>query len=151
MARFLRTALLLLVPLTFVACLDDSPFVPKIEDTNFAPELGVDLAASTETASGLYYRDVVVGDGEEVPATGAVAVVVSYSLYLRTGQHIQTGVYNSPIEDSIDGFEEGIRGMRVGGQRQVIIPPHLGYGATRIGDIPPNSILVYDVELTGIN
>jgi FKBP-type peptidyl-prolyl cis-trans isomerase len=131
-------------------------FVPKIEETNFAPELGVDLAASTRTASGLYYRDITVGTGEQVAADGNVAVTTVYSLYLRTGQHIESGTFSPTLgagSDTrpIDGYEEGVRGMRVGGERQLIVPPHLGYGDRRNGSIPANSILVFTVELTSIN
>jgi peptidylprolyl isomerase len=155
MARFLRASLVLLV-VALTGCLDDSPFVPKIEETNFAPELGVDLATSTKTASGLYYRDITVGPGAQVAADGNVAVTTQYSLYLRTGQLIESGTYSPTLgagssNRPIAGYEEGLRGMRVGGQRQLIIPPHLGYGDRRNGDIPANSILVFTVGLTSIN
>jgi peptidylprolyl isomerase len=51
----------------------------------------------------------------------------------------------------IPGFDEGIRGMKVGGRRQLIIPPALGYGSERVGSIPANSILVFVVDLNRIN
>lgn len=153
MARALRASLLALVAVLGLGCLDDSPFVPKIEDTVFDQSLGVDLDASTKTASGLYYRDVLVGAGAEVPAAGNVAVTTTYSLYLRTGQLIESGEFSPTLGagQAIDGYDEGLRGMRVGGQRQLIIPPHLGYGDQRNGDIPPNSILVFNVVLVSIN
>jgi peptidylprolyl isomerase len=94
-----------------------------------------------------------VGAGAEVPATGNVAVSTTYSLYLRTGELIEAGDYSLTVGagESIDGYEEGLRGMRVGGQRQLIIPPDLAYGDQRNGDIPPNSILVFNVVLVSIN
>ena len=51
----------------------------------------------------------------------------------------------------IDGFDEGVRGMRVGGQRQLIIPPSLGYGSRATGSIPANSILIFVITLTATN
>jgi peptidylprolyl isomerase len=155
MARILRASLLLLA-VFFTGCLDDSPFVPNIEDTNFAPDLQVDLAASTKTVSGLYYRDITVGDGAQVAADGNVAVTTVYSLYLRGGQLIESGTFSPTLgagssNRPILGYEEGVRGMREGGRRQLIIPPHLGYGDTKNGKIPANSILVFTVDLTSIN
>src|SRR4051794_32682818 len=50
----------------------------------------------------------------------------------------------------IAGWDQGLVGMKVGGLRQLIIPPSLAYGATRYGSIPPNSVLVFEIELTDV-
>ena len=51
-----------------VACSDNTPFAPNVATANYAPSLGVDIANSVRTASGLYYRDITVGAGTLVPA-----------------------------------------------------------------------------------
>ncbi|HET9455528.1 MAG TPA: FKBP-type peptidyl-prolyl cis-trans isomerase [Gemmatimonadaceae bacterium] len=133
-----------------VACSDTT--APSIEKTEFATSLGVDLAASTKTPSGLYYRDILVGTGATA-AKGDTATL-QYSLYNVNGSRLETGSFSFTLGagDVIPGFDEGVTGMKVGGQRQLIIPPHLGYGNRWSGNgtIPPNSILVFDVQLQGL-
>jgi FKBP-type peptidyl-prolyl cis-trans isomerase len=134
------------------ACLGDSPTGPRIETTPFAPGLGVDLDASTRTASGLYYRDITIGTG--TLASVGSDVVVGYSGALPNGFVFDPG--DDPIDFIIGagglvaGFEEGTVGMRVGGKRQLIIPPHLGFGSQPRQGIPPNSILVFTIELLSV-
>ncbi len=146
-----RLLSLLSLVLAVVACSESSPFVPTIESANFAPSLGVDLAASTKTASGLYYRDIVVGPGTLMPATGVKTVTVTYAGFLRNGSKFDEGA-NSVFSTAglIAGFDEGLRGMKVGGQRQLIIPPALGYGSAGTSGIPGNSILVFNITLQGV-
>lgn len=154
MRRFRLALPLLALAALVTACAESSPFVPTIETANFAPSLGVNLAGSTKTASGLYYRDIVVGSGATVPAAGDVPVRVQYAGYFRSGVSFDAGTFDftagSSGVNAIDGMEEGVRGMRVGGQRQLIVPPSLGYGGSAYGGIPANSILVFNVTLTNI-
>lgn len=157
MPRSSRLALVASLAL-LAACLEARPFAPKIEEVNFAPELGVDLANSTKTASGLYYRDITTGAGAQVRTEHGDTVFVRYTGWLRNGVQFDSNVSApSPLTfvtgtlAVIQGFDEGVRGMRVGGQRQIIIPPALGYGNQRVGSIPPNSILVFTISLTGAN
>lgn len=129
----------------------DAP--PSAIDTmKFAPTLNIDLTKFTRTASGLYYRDLVVGDGPEVQA--GRTVVVYYVGSLPDGTIFDSAV---PGEDPISfgvgvgrlikGWDEGIPGMKVGGKRQLIVPPELGYGSMAMGPIPPNSTLVFTVDV----
>jgi FKBP-type peptidyl-prolyl cis-trans isomerase len=114
----------------------------------------VNLAASTKTASGLYYRDITVGVGALVPATSGASVTTTYAGYLRNGTQFDAGnlpAFTTGTGAVIDGYDEGVRGMRVGGQRQLIIPPALGYGSRGSGSIPGNSILVFVITLTATN
>jgi peptidylprolyl isomerase len=127
----------------------------SIETTTFAPALGVDLAASTRTSTGLYYRDLTVGTGATVAAGQLVSV--RYTGWLANGTQFDSNVSSaSPFEFTlgsgqvIPGFDQGIAGMRVGGRRQVIIPPALGYGAAGSGTIPGNAVIVFTVEVVGV-
>ena len=161
--RFLITAL---VPLAFTACLSGSdsityPNVP-IEQTTFASSLNVDLAASKKTASGLYYRDLVVGTGATATSTSKVSLY--YAGYRADGSRFDSR--SSPSDpysptlganppQAIPGFEEGIVGMKVGGRRQIIIPPSLAYGEVGVvyqGQVVilPNAVLVFTVDLVAV-
>ncbi|HEX8391942.1 MAG TPA: FKBP-type peptidyl-prolyl cis-trans isomerase [Longimicrobium sp.] len=128
---------------------------PVIEETQFASSLGVNLAASTKTASGMYYRDIAVGTGEAA-APGQTAFV-HYTLWLSNGTQIDSNVgqpASFPFQLNggrvVAGFNEGVLGMKKGGTRQLVIPPSLGYGRNPNGPIPGNSILVFNVLLDSI-
>jgi FKBP-type peptidyl-prolyl cis-trans isomerase len=152
MRRSLR--FLTLAPFLLIGCLGD-PAAPKIESTTFTPSLGVDLASSTRTGSGLYIRDLVVGTGATA-VTGAT-LKVHYTGALPGGFVFDDNVVgDAPFSfvlgtgAVIKGWDEGLVGMKVGGKRQLVIPARLGYGVTGNGVIPPNSILVFTVELVSI-
>ena len=99
------------------------------------------------TASGLQYRDIVVGTGAQ-PSGAAPTVTIDYAAWLLDGRQIEGGSgVTTGLEGTIVGLQEGISTMGVGGRRQLIIPPTLAYGDTQTGDIPPNSTLVFDVQL----
>jgi FKBP-type peptidyl-prolyl cis-trans isomerase FkpA len=107
----------------------------------------------TTTASGLQYWDTVVGTG--TTAIAGNTVKVHYNGYLSTGEKFDSSrdrdqpfSFALATGQVIKGWDEGIQGMKVGGQRQLRVPPDLAYGATGVGNvIPPNAKLVFDVEL----
>ena len=125
-------------------------------DDSFAPELGVNLDTMTETASGLKYQDLVVGNGDEAQAGDSVSV--HYTGWLKDGTKFDSSLdRNEPFVfhlgqgQVIPGWDEGVAGMRVGGQRKLVIPPELGYGDRGAGGvIPGGATLVFDVELLEI-
>lgn len=142
------------------ACLEASPFVPKIDEVGYDPSLGVDLAASTELPSGLWYRDITVGSGPVVRTdSGGDTVRVRYKGYLRNAFRFDSNTGpGEPVlsfvtgnGSVIDGFDEGVRGMMLGGVRQLIVPPSLGYGNEANGTIPANSILIFRVEIVDLD
>ena len=127
MLRLLQ-AFLLLLPLTFAA---------------YAEELQI--------------RDIVTGTGEE--AVPGATVTVHYTGWLMDGTKFDSSLdrgepFSFPLGASrvIRGWDQGVEGMRVGGKRELIIPPELGYGARGAGGvIPPNSTLRFEVELLRVS
>jgi FKBP-type peptidyl-prolyl cis-trans isomerase len=125
--------------------------VTTIEAATFAPALGVDLAQSTKDSSGMYTRELTVGDGG-TPVQAPSVVTMRYTGWLADGTQFDsnqtTGFqFTLGAGQVISGWDIGVRGMQVGGTRQLIIPPSLGYGASGYGPIPPDAILVFSVTL----
>ncbi|MDQ2667339.1 MAG: FKBP-type peptidyl-prolyl cis-trans isomerase [Gemmatimonadota bacterium] len=105
----------------------------------------MDLTASTKTATGLYYRDITLGTGKTI--TAGDAINVRYVGSLENGKVFDSGTYGFTIPGNvIQGWNEGLIGMKVCGHRQLIIPPSLGYGASGSGPIPPNAVLIFTVQ-----
>ena len=112
------------------------------------------------TPSGLQYTDHVVGDGAQAAAGQHVTVHYTGWLYKDGEQGAKfdsSRDRNDPFDFPlgagmvIKGWDEGVQGMKIGGQRTLIIPPELGYGARGAGGvIPPNATLKFDVELLGV-
>jgi FKBP-type peptidyl-prolyl cis-trans isomerase FkpA len=108
------------------------------------------------TASGLQYWEIKKGTGALAGAGKEVSV--HYTGWLVNGKEFDSSLDSGePIKFTlgtgqvIKGWDEGIAGMKVGGKRQLRIPPALGYGARGAGsDIPPNATLIFDVELMAV-
>lgn len=131
------------------ACASAPATAAPVSSTSIAPSLGVDLATFTRTPDGLYYKDVTVGSGAE--AQRASRVKVAYRMLLTNGTQVDSsgGMFirlqgGDPI---IKGWRLGIPGMKVGGSRILVIPPELGYEWHAVGQIPPNSVLLFRVQL----
>ena len=105
------------------------------------------------TSSGLEYWDITQGTG--ATATSGKHVKVHYTGWLTSGKKFDSSVdRKEPFEfklgngDVIKGWDEGVEGMKVGGKRQLRVPPQLGYGSQGAGGvIPPNATLIFDVQL----
>lgn len=107
------------------------------------------------TASGLKYLDLVQGTGAD--PTAGQTVSVHYIGTLEDGTKFDSSRdRGAPFQfklgagQVIKGWDEGLSTMKIGGRRQLVIPPELGYGARGAGGvIPPNATLIFDVELLG--
>ena len=113
------------------------------------------------TSSGLEYEDTSVGNGAEAKAGDHVSV--HYTGWLRNDDGSAGSKFDSSKDRNqpfdfplgaghvIQGWDQGVQGMKVGGVRRLIIPSALGYGARGAGGvIPPNATLIFEVELLGV-
>ena len=112
---------------------------------------------SKKTPSGAEYWDITTGTG--ATASAGKTVTVHYTGWLaKDGKKFDSSVdrgqpfmFQLGAGQVIKGWDEGVSGMKVGGKRQLRIPPELGYGARGAGGvIPPNATLIFDVELLGV-
>lgn len=130
-----------------------SPAAAQARSPEFAPALGVHLEQMERTNRGVHYRDLVVGEGPGVGSS--FTVTIHYTGWLPDGTQFETSRQDGePVTFRLDdrriirGWEEGIRGMRPGGVRQLVIPPQLAYGRRGLPPaIPPDATLVFEVEL----
>jgi len=136
------------------------------ESANAAPQATKELAelpplAATPkgevktTKSGLQYETLVPGDGKEAKSGDAVSV--HYTGTLENGEKFDSSrdsgqpfTFTLGRKQVIQGWDEGVAGMKVGERRKLIIPPDLAYGDSGQGKIPPKSTLTFDVELLKI-
>jgi FKBP-type peptidyl-prolyl cis-trans isomerase len=108
-----------------------------------------------KTADGLQYWDIKAGTGEA--AKDGDHVKVHYTGWLTTGKKFDSSVGGEPFDftlgrgEVIKGWDEGVAGMKVGGKRQLRIPPELAYGAEgHPPQIPQNATLIFDVQLVSV-
>jgi peptidylprolyl isomerase len=118
-----------------------------------AAPTAVEEARYTTTEQGLKYVDLVAGEGPEV--MNGQLVVAHYTGWLEDGTKFDSSIdrgepftFNLGMGQVIPGWDVGMRGMRVGGTRQLVIPASLAYGEEGAGGvIPPNATLIFEIEL----
>ena len=122
------------------------------------PEPGTAGEATwTKTASGLEIQELKIGDGEAAEA--GKKVKVHYTGWLLDGTKFDSSVdrgkpfsFRVGAGEVIQGWDEGVAGMKEGGKRKLRIPADLGYGSRGAGGvIPGNATLIFDVELLKVH
>lgn len=116
----------------------------------------VNLPKTMDDVKELKIQDTKVGTGAAV--VSGDTVIIHYAGTLTDGTEFDSSYKRGePFETAIgvgkviQGWDEGVVGMKVGGKRKLVIPPHMGYGEQGAGGvIPPNATLIFDVELVGI-
>ncbi|PIQ24802.1 peptidylprolyl isomerase [bacterium (Candidatus Blackallbacteria) CG17_big_fil_post_rev_8_21_14_2_50_48_46] len=119
------------------------------------PDAGAYQGGFTSILPPLLVQDLVVGTGPAV-ATGN-AVTVNYIGTLTNGTEFDNSYtrgqpfsFTVGANQVIKGWEQGLIGMQAGGKRRLTIPPHLAYGSATVGIIPPDSTLIFEIELVSI-
>lgn len=107
--------------------------------------------------NGLTIEDLKVGTGREAKAGDTITVnyvgaLENGTVFDASSKHGGPVTFQIGVGQLIKGWDIGIPGMKVGGKRKLVVPPSLGYGSQNIGNglIPPNSTLVFEVELLAV-
>jgi FKBP-type peptidyl-prolyl cis-trans isomerase FkpA len=149
-----RSVVALLAMVSLTSCLNLNVDGPGSEPSDPAHEsfdasLHVDISTMQRTPSGVYYKDGPLGEG--APFTGLGTLTITFVGFLKTGALFQQGSdVQITLGNETVGLQEGLQGMRVGGERLLGIPSALGFGNTVTGTVPPNSTLVYDIVVTSV-
>lgn len=158
--RWLSVGLAVVALVSLVGCSGAREVPAPASAPSEAPQAQEATSASspgkTADVTELKIEDVVVGKGAE--AKSGNLVTVEYTGWLTDGTKFDSSLDSGqPFEFTlgqgkvIQGWDQGVAGMKVGGKRKLTIPPALGYGAQGSGGvIPPNATLVFDVELLAV-
>jgi len=126
-----------------------------VKDIVVAKSWDIDSTKIVTSNSGLKYVILQSGMGEK--ADSADLVTVHYTGFLSDGKIFDSSVerdepfkFRLKLQPVIPGWEEGVKLLGKGGKAKLIIPPALGYGAMPVGSIPPNSTLIFDVEVLNV-
>lgn len=137
-------------------------FMPLQQTESVAPEQATTTSMNSFIEPGqplptnLVVRDVVVGEGTEaVPGTEVtvnyVGMLPDGTIFDASERHGQPFMFALGAGQVITGWDQGVAGMKVGGKRQLIIPPELAYGERGAGDvIPSNATLLFEIELLDV-
>lgn len=156
-----KILILLMLAGTFSGCIKEDENCPYDECQNKAPDSEIATLQSyltsngivaTQHCSGLFY--VVDEQGPGKKPTACKTISINYEGKLTNGTVFDKTQPGSPatfnISQLITGFKNGLPLLRTGGKMRLYVPPSLGYGSRQAGSIPPNSIIIFTVELLSI-
>jgi FKBP-type peptidyl-prolyl cis-trans isomerase len=154
MVKLFRNLTIILMKKTVSLILISALFITSIMLVSCAPKTDEEGYVVSDT--GLKYKELTVGEGETAKSGDTVSV--HYTGTLTDGTKFDSSVdRGDPFQFTlgsgqvIAGWDEGLQGVNVGGKRELIIPPELGYGESGAGElIPPNATLIFEVELMEI-
>ena len=128
---------------------------PAPDTLVYATELGVDFSRMEETASGLWIEEIAEGVGRQ--AMQGRQTLIHFVGYLPDGTVVDSSLGGDPLSfelgagSVIRGWNQGIVGMKVGGRRRLVIRPGLAYGSRgREPNVPPQSVLVFEIQLVDV-
>ncbi|MHA6246491.1 FKBP-type peptidyl-prolyl cis-trans isomerase [Pontibacter sp. CAU 1760] len=162
-SRLLQALLFFVVLGALASCQKDyEPFDPVAQQEKddkriqeYLLKNNVDMNAVTKTNSGLYYLPLQTGNGNKVESGDKVEV--KYKGWLLNGTEFDSNydstkpfIFMVGARQVIAGWDEGLKLMEETGKGRLYIPSRLGYGQRDAGTIPPNSVLVFDVEVVDI-
>ena len=149
-----KYSLLFIIP--FLLVLSGCSIAPNntesLNSSQTATDQAIQGAQNKYQITELKIEDTVVGTGDE--ALAGKQVTVHYTGTLTNGTKFDSSLdrgqpftFTLGAGEVIQGWDEGVAGMKVGGKRKLTIPPEMGYGPMAISTIPANSTLLFDVEL----
>ena len=126
-----------------------------VKDGIVAKKWDVDSTKFKTTKDGLKYAIIEKGEGAKIDSGDVVKL--HYSGYLTDGKKFDSSVerdepleFQYKLQSFIKGFQEGLSFMKKGTKAELIIPPDLGYGPRQAGKIPPNSTLIFDIQILDV-
>lgn len=116
-------------------------------------KIGIPMDSMRRVGRGVWIYDAQMGNGETATSGHRVqlhhvGMFANGRIFTKTGRTPFSFVLGEG--KVIDGWEDGVLGMKVGGRRMLVIPSELGYGAKGDGAVPPNAVLIFDVTLVEV-